>query len=185
MSALLASIQRELKHLRHDRGDLFLAVALLPLLCLLVWWIFSAGQALNLPIAVVDQAPSSSSRELTRIINAAPGINVSQRWQAATPAIDALRQRQGSERLGVYCLIRQAVTLPTVTCPIRGYLHTTVLPPSARKLCWLVVGGLLYFCFDGGCSNERKYSDCCYYPQLPHGLSVAGFYSAPAFALPL
>lgn len=93
MSALLASIQRELKHLRYNRGDLFLAVGLLPLLCLLVWWIFSAGQPLNLPIAVVDQTPSSSSRELTRMINAAPGVSVDQHWQTSAPAIDALRQR--------------------------------------------------------------------------------------------
>lgn len=94
MSALVGSLQRELAHLRNDRGDFFLAVLLMPLLCLLIWWIFSAGQPSKLPIAVIDQDQSSLSRQLTRLVNAAPGVQVIEQWQDIAPAIDALRQRK-------------------------------------------------------------------------------------------
>lgn len=94
MPALLGSLQRELAHLRNDRGDFFLAVLLMPLLCLLIWWIFSAGQPSKLPVAVIDQDRSSLSRQLTRLINAAPGVLISEQFQDIPTAIDALRQRK-------------------------------------------------------------------------------------------
>lgn len=67
----------------------------LPLLMLaLLAWIFSAGPARNLSLLVVDQDQSASSRQLLRLLNASPGLEV-QAWPGDLPGAEqALRQRQ-------------------------------------------------------------------------------------------
>lgn len=91
---LTASLQREFTYLGQHKGDFFLAVLFLPLLGLLIWWIFSAGQPVNLPIAVVDHDQSSLSRQLTRLVNATPGVEIIQQEPELPQAIQALRQRK-------------------------------------------------------------------------------------------
>ena len=44
------------------------------LACLLLWWIFSAGLPTRLPIGLVDDDHSALSRQLTRFLEAAPGL---------------------------------------------------------------------------------------------------------------
>lgn len=94
MSHFSRSLNRELQHIRNDRGDFFLMVAVMPLLAAFIWWIFSAGQPDSLPAAIVDYDQSSSSRQLARAIDATPGVAL-QRWAGDQgSAIDALRQRK-------------------------------------------------------------------------------------------
>lgn len=93
MSAAIAVIKRELLHLRQDRGDCFLTFGLLPVLCLLVAWIFSAGQPDHIAISVVDQDQSSVSRQLIRLIDANPAVEVVQHDHQVSAAVDAMRQR--------------------------------------------------------------------------------------------
>ncbi|MEN3158753.1 ABC transporter permease [Alkalimonas sp. NCh-2] len=94
MSAFRLSLSRELKHLHDDRGDRFLALWLMPLLCIFIWWIFSAGQPEQLPVAVMDQDQSPLSRQLIRLVDAAPGVAVTLDATDSKVAVDALRQRQ-------------------------------------------------------------------------------------------
>lgn len=94
MPAFWHSSRRELQHLTQDKGDQLLAVWLLPLLCLLVGWIFSAGQPERLPMAVLDQDQSALSRQLIRLVDAGPGVEVALQLQDSKAAADALRQRQ-------------------------------------------------------------------------------------------
>lgn len=93
MTAFFATLARELQHLRQDKGDLFLSVGMMPLLCLLIWWVFSAGQPDSLPVAVVDHDQSSTSRQVLRMIEATPGIALQRNFANNTAAIDALRKR--------------------------------------------------------------------------------------------
>ncbi|MCC5824726.1 ABC transporter permease [Alkalimonas sp.] len=94
MSAFRRSLARELAHLQHDKGDRFLTFWLMPALCLFVWWIFSAGQPEQLPVAVLDQDRSTLSRQLIRLVDAAPGVAVTVSADDSKAAVDALRQRQ-------------------------------------------------------------------------------------------
>ncbi|MCH8489274.1 MAG: ABC transporter permease [Oceanicaulis sp.] len=99
MQYFTGSLQRELMHLRNDKGDLFLTVAMLPLLCAFIWWIFSAGQPDSLPVAIIDQDQTATSREFIRLTNAAPGIELQHGFNSQSAAVDALRKR------GVYAVL--------------------------------------------------------------------------------
>ncbi|MCH8538223.1 MAG: ABC transporter permease [Alkalimonas sp.] len=94
MSAAVQVIKREVQHLQRDRGDCFLTFALLPVLCLLVAWIFSAGQPDHIAISVVDHDQSSVSRQLIRLIDASPAVEVVRRDSSVSAAVDAMRQRK-------------------------------------------------------------------------------------------
>lgn len=94
MSAFVLSVQRELKRLQTDKGDRFLALWLLPVLCLFIGWIFSTGQPEHLPISVLDQDNSSLSRQLVRLVHATPGVAVHQQAIDSKTAMDTLRQRK-------------------------------------------------------------------------------------------
>ncbi|UJF24076.1 ABC transporter permease [Suttonella sp. R2A3] len=72
----------------------------LPLLVVaLLWWTFSAGLTHKLPIAVLDQDHSSASRELTRMLDAAPGMHI------ALSASDAREAEQAMQSTDVYAII--------------------------------------------------------------------------------
>lgn len=69
-----ASLAREWARLRADRWDLAM-LGWIPLaLYLLTWWIFSAGIARDLPLAVRDLDQSAQSRSLVRMLDASPGL---------------------------------------------------------------------------------------------------------------
>ncbi|MEW6203755.1 MAG: ABC transporter permease [Pseudomonadota bacterium] len=94
MSAFRVGLQRELTHLRHDKGDLFLTVGMMPLLFALIWWIFSAGQPTGLPVALIDEDNTSTSRQISRLIEATPGVDLNRDYINAKSALDAIRTRE-------------------------------------------------------------------------------------------
>lgn len=68
-------------------------VSWVPLLAMaLVCWIFSAGQPYKLPIAVWNQDASSLSRQLVRMLQATPGLEVVQEVFNAAQTQDALQR---------------------------------------------------------------------------------------------
>lgn len=68
---------REWARLRADPLDLAMLSWVPLLLGLLMLWTFSAGLATRLPIAVLDQDHSGPSRQLQRLLDAAPGLALS------------------------------------------------------------------------------------------------------------
>jgi len=69
-----ASLAREWARLRADRWDLAMLGWIPLVLYLLTWWIFSAGIARELPLAVRDLDRSSQSRGLLRMLDQSPGL---------------------------------------------------------------------------------------------------------------
>lgn len=91
MNTCLHSARRELARLRQSPWDLAM-VTWVPVLALaLVWWMFSTGVPRQLPVAVVDHDHSALSRQLVRLLNAAPGIHVDAQLPNMTEAEAALR----------------------------------------------------------------------------------------------
>lgn len=77
--AFVRSAVRECMRLRADPWDLAMATWI-PLLALALFaWMFGAGVPRALPVAVVDHDNSVMSRELVRMIDAAPGLQVAAR----------------------------------------------------------------------------------------------------------
>lgn len=94
MSVFTASLQREWQRLRANRWD-WAMVSWVPLLTMaLMCWIFAAGQPYKLPIAVWDQDHSSLSRQLVRMLEATPGLRVTQGVLNQPEAADALHRMQ-------------------------------------------------------------------------------------------
>jgi ABC-2 type transport system permease protein len=93
MNAFQAGLRRELLHLRHDKGDQFLTLGMMPILFAMVWWIFSAGQPTNLPVALVDEDNTSVSRQIGRLVDATPGVTLMRDYTNAQSAINAIRSR--------------------------------------------------------------------------------------------
>lgn len=79
MAAFLISLRRELRFLGNSGPELFAATALPLLLVALMAWIFSAGVPRELPIALVDQDRTATSRTLERMLEAAPGVRIAAR----------------------------------------------------------------------------------------------------------
>ena len=89
-----ASVRREWQRLRACPRD-WAMVSWVPLLTMaLMCWIFAAGQPYRLPIAVWNQDPSSLSRQLVRMLQATPGLQVVQTANNALQAEDALQRMQ-------------------------------------------------------------------------------------------
>ncbi|MBB5368962.1 MULTISPECIES: ABC transporter permease [unclassified Janthinobacterium] len=84
---------REWARLRADFWDLGMLSWIPVLLCGILWLIFSAGIARDLPIAVIDKDNSTLSRQLTRWLDASPGIQVHEQVQASDQALQLLRER--------------------------------------------------------------------------------------------
>ena len=94
MPAFIASLQREWQRLRACRWD-WAMVSWVPLLSMaLMCWIFSAGQPYKLPIAVWNEDPSRMSRQLVRMLQATPGLEVVHSVLNPAEAADALQRMQ-------------------------------------------------------------------------------------------
>ncbi|RFA30155.1 hypothetical protein CAI21_08185 [Alkalilimnicola ehrlichii] len=89
-----AVVAREWRHLLRDRSDAFFVFGLPLLLGLLLVWTFASATPRGLPVLVLDQDGSHESRQLTRLIDAAPGVSVAQRTPIAGQAWEALETRQ-------------------------------------------------------------------------------------------
>jgi len=74
--AIRTSFLRELGYLRKNRWDRVLTLWFPILVLFVTWWIFSAGVARKLPIAVVDADHSFLSRQFVRMLDASPGISI-------------------------------------------------------------------------------------------------------------
>ena len=98
-SRLKAAAQREWRQLKHRPWDLAM-ISWVPLLAVaLMGWIFAAGLPNQLPIGVLDQDHSRLSRQLTRFLQAAPGLQVVH--QASDPAQAAAALKRGE----VYAMV--------------------------------------------------------------------------------
>ena len=94
MNSIVNSLTREARRLRASPWDLAM-VTWVPLLAVaLMWWIFSAGLPRHLPVGVVDADPSSLSRQLVRMLDATPGLQVTQHYANNAEAERALRSVQ-------------------------------------------------------------------------------------------
>lgn len=94
MSVLTASLRREWGRLRASPWD-WAMVSWVPMLVLaLMCWIFSAGQPYRLPIAVWSEDSSALSRQLVRMLQATPGLEVRQTVLNRGEAADALLRRE-------------------------------------------------------------------------------------------
>lgn len=99
MNTFLRSAILEWRSLERNGWDQAL-ILWLPLVAIaLLWWTFSAGLAHHLPIAVLDQDHSNASRQLTRMLDAAPGLRV------ARSVSDAQEGEQLMQAASVYALV--------------------------------------------------------------------------------
>ena len=91
MNSIVNSFRREARRLAADPWDLAM-VTWVPLLGVaLLWWIFSAGLPRHLAVGVVDDDHSSLSRQLVRMLDATPGVQITQHFTNAAEAERALR----------------------------------------------------------------------------------------------
>lgn len=81
----------EWRRLRHDRWDAAMISVVPMLTVLLIWWFFSAGLALQLPIGLIDQDHSALSRQAVRMLQAAPGLRIKHQFDDMRQAETALR----------------------------------------------------------------------------------------------
>lgn len=82
--------------LRITRRPLYWVVCLgLPLFCaVFMSSIFGSGRMTKLPIGIVDQDFTSTSRAITRAIGASPALNIRHRYPTASEALAALKSGQ-------------------------------------------------------------------------------------------
>jgi ABC-2 type transport system permease protein len=91
MNSIVNSLRREARRLWASPWDLAM-ITWLPLLGIaLLWWIFSAGLPRHLAVGVVDEDHSSLSRQLVRMLDATPGVRVTQHYAHTADAERALR----------------------------------------------------------------------------------------------
>src|SRR5262245_6622322 len=90
-AAFSLSLQREWALLRARPFDLAI-ISWVPLLAAaLLCWIFAAGIPTRLPIGVLDADHSALSRQLQRLLSAAPGLQIAERYADAGEMARALR----------------------------------------------------------------------------------------------
>lgn len=90
-TAFSLSLQREWALLRARPFDLAM-ISWVPLLAAaLLCWIFAAGIPTRLPIGVLDADHSALSRQLQRLLSAAPGLQIAERYADAGEMARALR----------------------------------------------------------------------------------------------
>lgn len=63
------------------------------LLAASIWLIFSQGIARDLPVAVVDLEHSQISQQFTRLVDASPTLQVTQKYSSASDAAKAMIER--------------------------------------------------------------------------------------------
>lgn len=90
---LVSALAREWARLRADRWDMAMLTTIPLALYLLVWWLFSAGIARDLPLVVSDMDHSVMSRSLTRMLDQSPGLRVAGAADSDAEALAMLRQR--------------------------------------------------------------------------------------------
>ena len=91
MNSIANSFRREARRLAADPWDLAM-VTWVPLLGVaLLWWIFSVGLPRHLAVGVVDDDHSSLSRQLVRMLDATPGVQITQQFANTAEAERALR----------------------------------------------------------------------------------------------
>lgn len=132
MSIFAASLRREWARLRASPWDMAM-VSWVPLLALaLMCWIFSAGQPYRLPIAVWNEDHSAISRQLVRMLEATPGLEVRQTVLNRGEAADAL------QRMDVYGVVHIPPDLETDIKQGRGgavtLLHNAQLATASSLL---------------------------------------------------
>ena len=132
MSVFAASLRREWARLRASPRD-WAMVSWVPLLTLaLMCWIFSAGQPYRLPIAVWKEDHSAISRQLVRMLEATPGLEVRQIVLNRGEAADAL------QRMDVYGVVHIPPDLETDIKQGRGgtvtLLHNAQLATASSLL---------------------------------------------------
>ncbi len=88
------ALTREWTRLRADFWDMGMLSWIPLLLYLLTWWIFAGGIARDLPIAVIDEDHSAISRQLTRWLDASPGVAVVAQPASGAAALPLLRERR-------------------------------------------------------------------------------------------
>ena len=93
-SPLRSSLRREWARLRADPWDMAMLSSIPVALYLLTWWIFSAGVARDLPLVVHDRDQSAISRNLVRMLDASPGLQVVREAANDAEALRLLRTRQ-------------------------------------------------------------------------------------------
>ena len=94
MNSIVNSLRREARRLAASPWDLAM-ITWVPLLGVaLLWWIFSAGLPRHLAVGVVDEDHSSLSRQLVRMLDATPGVQITQHYANAAETEHALRTVQ-------------------------------------------------------------------------------------------
>ncbi|PIG26215.1 ABC-2 type transport system permease protein [Janthinobacterium sp. 35] len=88
-----AALAREWRRLRGDFWDFGMLSWIPVALCAMLWLVFSAGIARDLPIVVIDNDNSTLSRQLTRWLDASPGIAVAAKVASSDEALHRLRER--------------------------------------------------------------------------------------------
>lgn len=88
-----SALAREWGRLRGDFWDMGMLSWIPLVLCAILWLVFSAGIARDLPIVVIDNDNSTLSRQLTRWLDASPGIAVTAKVASSDDALHQLRER--------------------------------------------------------------------------------------------
>ncbi|WP_215407830.1 ABC transporter permease [Janthinobacterium sp. JC611] len=89
----VSALAREWRRLRGDFWDFGMLSWIPIVLCGMLWLVFSAGIARDLPIVVIDDDNSTLSRQLTRWLDASPGIEVAAKVASSDDALHRLRER--------------------------------------------------------------------------------------------
>jgi ABC-2 type transport system permease protein len=89
----VSALAREWRRLRGDFWDIGMLSWIPVVLCGMLWLVFSAGIARDLPIVVIDNDNSTLSRQLTRWLDASPGIEVAAKVASSDEALHRLRER--------------------------------------------------------------------------------------------
>ncbi|MGX9730568.1 ABC transporter permease [Janthinobacterium aestuarii] len=89
----VSALAREWRRLRGDFWDFGMLSWIPVVLCGMLWLVFSAGIARDLPIVVIDNDNSTLSRQLTRWLDASPGIKVAAKVASSDEALHRLRER--------------------------------------------------------------------------------------------
>ena len=106
---LRSSLRREWARLRADPWDAAMLTAIPVALYLLTWWIFSAGVARELPLVVHDRDHSVLSRQLIRMLDASPGLQVVRSVDNEAEALGMIRARQAFGLVSIPADLQQAL----------------------------------------------------------------------------
>lgn len=104
-----SSLRREWARLRADPWDAAMLTAIPVALYLLTWWIFSAGVARELPLVVHDRDHSVLSRQLIRMLDASPGLQVVRSVDNEAEALGMIRARQAFGLVSIPADLQQAL----------------------------------------------------------------------------